>query len=433
MDSTARTATVRTYTRRSPWTPTDISGSRTAKYCHGRGIAPPFAAASISSSTIAHAARTASTASGVTSPRHRTASAGPGNGWRSDTATPRARATCRTSSLYRSRRGSTSFNRIVSGRPATLWWVLIRSRSCPPLSIQSGAIVPWTRNSARNPSASFSKTSMNFLPMTSRFFSGSETPLRAPKNASAARTTLNFARSPSSVPDTCSVSPFRISPVSTYTARSLSPRARLARTAAVVLSTPPEHARIARPSPTAFRTAATCSSMNPFASNTLLTEGLAVLVHPALHRLPVLAELLLEPLVAQGEDLDGEEGRVLPAVQAHRGDGHARRHLRHAEDRVEVHLPAHGHAHDGAGRVRGDRPGERRRKPRDRDEHLRVRRPHEPLQFLWSAVGGGHDHLVGDPELLEDLLRPLPHLGVRLAPEDDEDDRRHRWTKGGRG
>src|SRR5436309_4320717 len=235
-----------------------------------------------------------------------------------------------------SRKGSTSFSFIVAGRPATLWWVLIRSRSCPPLSIQSGAIVPWTRNSARNPSASFSKTSMNFLPMTSRFFSGSETPLRAPKNASAARTTLNFTRSPSSVPDTCSVSPFRISPVSTYTVRRRSPRARLARTAAVVLSTPPEHAMIARPSPTAARIAATCSSMNPFASNILLTEGLAVLEDPPLHRLPVLPELPHEPLVAEGEDLHREEGRVLPPVQAHRGDGDARVHLRDAEDRVEV-------------------------------------------------------------------------------------------------
>src|SRR5207247_1529494 len=150
----------------------------------------------------------------------------------------------------------------------------------------------------------------NCAPMADRFRSGSVTPFRAPKNVSAAWTTFDFTLRDFRVFETCSVSPFRIRPVSTYTARRRSPMALLARTAAVVLSTPPEHAMIARPSPTAARIAATCSSMNPFASNTLLTEGLAVLVDPALHRLPVLAELLLEPLVAQGEDLDGEEGRV---------------------------------------------------------------------------------------------------------------------------
>src|SRR5437867_7529047 len=291
---------------------------------------------------------------------------------------------------------------MFSGRPPTLWWVLIRSRSWPPLSIQSGAIVPWTRWSAPKVFASRSKSSMNFRPMTDRFFSGSMMPRRAAKNSSAARTIRWRTASSFRVCATSSVSPFRMNPVSTYTARRRSPRARLARTAAVVLSTPPEHAMIARPSPTAARIAATCSSMNPFASNMLLTEGLAVLEDPPLHRLPVLPELPHEPLVAEGEDLHREEGRVLPPVQAHRGDGDARGHLRDAEDRVEVHLPAHRNSDDGARRVRGDRAGKGGGEPRDRDEHLRVGGLHDPLQVLRGAVGGGHDHVVGDPELLQD-------------------------------
>src|SRR5256712_743114 len=278
-----------------------------------------------------------------------------------------------------SRRGSTSFSFIVAGRPATLWCVLIRSRSCPPLSIQSGAIVPWTRNSARNLSASRSKTSMNVLPMIARFRSGSSTPFRPAKNASAAWTTVNTTPSPFRVLETCSVSPFRMRPVSTYTPTRRSPRARLASTAAVVLSTPPEHATTARPPPTAPRIAATCSSMNPFGSNTLVTDGLAVLVDPATHRIPVPAELLHQRLVRQGENLYREQRRVLPAVESDGRDGDARRHLRDAQYRIEVHLAAHGHHDDGARRVRGDRPGKSRGEAGDRDEHLRLRALHELL------------------------------------------------------
>src|SRR5207245_7498707 len=103
-------------------------------------------------------------------------------------------------------------------------------------------------------------------------------------------------------------------------------------TAAVVLSTPPEHAMIARPSPTADRIAETCSSMTAFASNTLLTEGLAVLVDPLPHRLTVFPEFRLEARVLEGEDLHREQRRVLPAVEADGCDRDARRHLRHAED-----------------------------------------------------------------------------------------------------
>ena len=48
-----------------------------------------------------------------------------------------------------------------------------------PLSIQSGAMVPWTRNSAPNSLAFLSKTLMNLSPMIFLFCSGSVTPARA--------------------------------------------------------------------------------------------------------------------------------------------------------------------------------------------------------------------------------------------------------------
>src|SRR5437867_3392494 len=99
IESTARMATVWPYTRTSPCTPTVCTGRSTAKYCHGRVMRLRPAAARISSSTMADAPRTRSTRSGVTSPMTRTASPGPGNGCRSETVTPSARATARPSSL----------------------------------------------------------------------------------------------------------------------------------------------------------------------------------------------------------------------------------------------------------------------------------------------------------------------------------------------
>ena len=69
------------------------------------------------------------------------------------------------------------------GSPPTLWWDLMVSLTPSPLSIQSGAMVPWTRYSAPNSLASLSKTLMNFSPMIFLFLSGSETPFRASKNS----------------------------------------------------------------------------------------------------------------------------------------------------------------------------------------------------------------------------------------------------------
>ena len=60
------------------------------------------------------------TFSGVTSPRHLTARAGPGNGCLSEATTPSILARSRTSSLYRSLRGSTRVIPISLGSPPTL-------------------------------------------------------------------------------------------------------------------------------------------------------------------------------------------------------------------------------------------------------------------------------------------------------------------------
>ncbi len=106
----------------------------------------------------------------------------------------------RTSSLKSSRRGSTSASFIRSGRPPTLWWVLIvcDGPRTDTLSITSGYSVPCTRNAASpSRSASRSKTSMKRWPMMRRFFSGSVTPASASRKRLRASTTVSGMPSPS--------------------------------------------------------------------------------------------------------------------------------------------------------------------------------------------------------------------------------------------
>ena len=76
--------------------------------------------------------------SNVTSPRTRMASEGPGKGCRpmSDWGMPSARPTRRTSSLKSIRRGSTILRFIFSGKPPTLWWLLILA-AWPPMAADS--------------------------------------------------------------------------------------------------------------------------------------------------------------------------------------------------------------------------------------------------------------------------------------------------------
>ena len=106
---------------------------------------------------------------------------------------------------------------------------------------------PKTRASAA------SKTRMNSRPMIFRFSSGSTIPSSAPRNCSEASTTSRVSKTASKSRRTCSVSPWRIIPWSTYTQVSRSPIARCTIAAATAESTPPESAQIARPSPICAR------------------------------------------------------------------------------------------------------------------------------------------------------------------------------------
>ncbi len=73
-------------------------------------------------------------------------------------------ATLRTSSLNSSRRGSMSCMSMCSGRPPTLWWLLMTALGPPlkdTLSITSGYRVPWASHLTLGMErASRSKTSM---------------------------------------------------------------------------------------------------------------------------------------------------------------------------------------------------------------------------------------------------------------------------------
>ena len=86
-----------------------------------------------------------------------------------------SRPRSRTSSLNNSRSGSTSRIFIRSGRPPTLWWLLIVTEGPPvkeTLSITSGYSVPWAKKSAPPIFlASDSNTSIKSPPMVLRFFS----------------------------------------------------------------------------------------------------------------------------------------------------------------------------------------------------------------------------------------------------------------------
>ena len=120
-------------------TPTLRISVSTAKYWAGL-IIP--SALSISSLKTASASRRRASLSSVISPMIRTASPGPGNGWRVTrySGRPSSLPDWRTSSLNKSRRGSTiSLKSTKSGRPPTLWWLLMVADSPPrPLSTTSG-------------------------------------------------------------------------------------------------------------------------------------------------------------------------------------------------------------------------------------------------------------------------------------------------------
>ena len=218
--------------------------------------------------------------SGVTSPRMRTAKPGPGKGWRCRTSSgmPRSRPILRTSSLNKSLSGSISLSFILSGRPPTLWWVLMvcDGPRTERDSITSGYSVPCTSHSTL-PSAfsmrcaSSSKTAMNSLPMILRLVSGSVTPASLLRKRSvestATRRSPRLSRRPCC---TFSNSFLRRTPLFTNTQVSReepwsSRMARSTSVAATAESTPPERAQIARPSPTVWRTLAMVASIKCWA------------------------------------------------------------------------------------------------------------------------------------------------------------------------
>ena len=102
---------------------------------------------------------------------------------------PSSAPSSRTSSLNRQRNGSSSLNFIFSGKPPTLWWLLISAAGLPPIgtdSMTSGYSVPCARNFALPTlRVAFWKTSMNVLPIILRFVSGSVTPRSLRINKSA--------------------------------------------------------------------------------------------------------------------------------------------------------------------------------------------------------------------------------------------------------
>ena len=104
------------------------------------------------------------------------------------------------------------------------------------------AASPKTRTSAA------SKVRMNSRPMILRFSSGSHDPLeRAEELVARRRRRRGLSKTASKSRRTCSVSPRRIIPWSTYTQVSRSPMARCTIAAATAESTPPDSAQIARP------------------------------------------------------------------------------------------------------------------------------------------------------------------------------------------
>ena len=154
----------------------------------------------------------------------------------------------RTSSLNRSRSGSISFNFMCSGKPPTLWWLLMVWLGPFTLldSITSGYSVPCTSQSTPPVSrairaASSSKTAINSLPIVLRFFSGSVTPASLLRKRSLASTATRFNPSLSRrFFCTLSNSFLRSTPLFTKTHVNWLPMALCTSIAATEESTPPE-------------------------------------------------------------------------------------------------------------------------------------------------------------------------------------------------
>ena len=153
-----------------------------------------------------------------------------------------------------------------SGRPPTLWWLLIVAAGPrnETDSITSGYSVPCARKrTSGRVAASSSNTSMKAWPMMRRFRSGSSTPASRRRKRSAASTGRSRRPRPEKTRTTSSASPARNSPLSTKMQVSRSPTARWTSIAATAESTPPLSPHTTRPPPTCARIRATSVSTNP--------------------------------------------------------------------------------------------------------------------------------------------------------------------------
>jgi len=177
-----RMATVFWYVRESPCTPTLFTGSRTAKYCQRSFARPVFLSLCGRYSLLPGPPLLFLDLLPLLFVSQRPAGEG------LSVCYPIRQAEffpiALTSSLYRSASGSIIFRLYFSGRPPTLWWLLMVAALCMPDSILSGYIVPWTRNPDFIFPASSSKMRMKSSPIIFLFFSGSVTPLRAEKKRS---------------------------------------------------------------------------------------------------------------------------------------------------------------------------------------------------------------------------------------------------------
>ena len=133
--------------------------------------------------------------------------------------------------------------------------------------------------------------------------------------------------------------------------------------------------------------------------------------------------------VGQGEDLGGEQRRVLGVADGHGRDRDPARHLDDREQRVEAAevLGRDGHADHRQRRLGGEHARQVGRAAGAGDDHpdpAARRRLRVAEQVVRRPMGGHDPHLARDAQLLERHRRLLEAREVRAAAADDADDGR---------
>ena len=138
-------------------------------------------------------------------------------------------------------------------------------------------------------------------------------------------------------------------------------------------------------------------------------EGGVLVEHLLLHLVPGTAQAGVQLVVAQGDDLRGEDGGVCRAVDGYGGDGKAGGHLYGGQQRVQPVERGgfHGNADHRQHGARGERPGQVRGFAGGGDQHaeavvLTIHR--EAGGLVGRAVRAEHMRLKRDskgPELVE--------------------------------